>query len=460
MTEDNRIVIPETPTIQAKASFTPVSGITTLIHSKGDPSLLGMGNISIYVKNIAQKEIKVIDYTTEFHHHPRSFPPDVEVKESALMSAMETVMHYYTESVSADNLPPKIYIWYTNSRSSFFWKKLFTSQLDDGVPVIFSNEKTADGETQAKFYKKNGFGSYYTTDFIIHPDNPECYGIFFCQKGYDTYPAAIDQEAAKYSILNERMVLDWYAGKEMFRSPTPQELLTNIVAKTCLDTERQQQALSSMGAMIDKRQQHLRSAIAQMEQHETDLRLSIEAQKRLEEQIKKAEETSNVDELLVTYDEKIANQLFEEIEIIPQDEGGSNPYFSLKIITHPIVLDQGRVTLGQFEVNSTIYPHNTYEIISNPDSDSEFMATSVHTYKNNRSSRDSSYIHPHVSNSGGSMCQGDLPATAANCLIKGDLTELLMALFTALSTYNGNSPYCAIENWDSDTDVVDIASNE
>ena len=122
-----------------------------------------------------------------------------------------------------------------------------------------------------------------------------------------------------------------------------------------------------------------------------------------------------------------------------QDEFGSVDFDkaedSICIVTDPITLDG--TPLGPFKIQlalnklGELYKARPYSVIAlNP----------------NPASTDEGVTHPHVS--GEKLCEGDGAAAITASLEQGRLADFFAMIRSILNTYNPDSPYVALHDWD------------
>lgn len=122
-----------------------------------------------------------------------------------------------------------------------------------------------------------------------------------------------------------------------------------------------------------------------------------------------------------------------------EDEFGSVDFDkgedAISVVTDPIALDD--VPLGPFKIQlglnkfGELYKARPYHVIAlNP----------------NPSSRDEGVTHPHVS--GEKLCEGDGAAAITASLEQGRLSDFFTMIRSILNTYNPDSPYVALNDWD------------
>ena len=108
---------------------------------------------------------------------------------------------------------------------------------------------------------------------------------------------------------------------------------------------------------------------------------------------------------------------------------------SLSVTTEPIVLDG--IHLGPFEIRLEIndiprlYKSPPYHVIA---------------LEPNPSGSDENVTHPHVSND--QLCEGDGYLSIRKALQEGRLCDFFMMIAQILNTYNPDSPYVSLGDWD------------
>ena len=124
-----------------------------------------------------------------------------------------------------------------------------------------------------------------------------------------------------------------------------------------------------------------------------------------------------------------------------EDEFGSVDFDkgedAISVVTDPIALDD--VPLGPFKIQlglnklGDLYKARPYHVIAlNP----------------NPSSRDEGVTHPHVS--GERLCEGDGAAAITASLEQGRLSDFFTMIRSILNTYNPDSPYVTLNDWDGE----------
>ncbi|MBI9018759.1 MAG: hypothetical protein JEZ07_16015 [Phycisphaerae bacterium] len=156
----------------------------------------------------------------------------------------------------------------------------------------------------------------------------------------------------------------------------------------------------------------------------------------------------NIDELASEL-QKVANLL--EIKQSPIPKGSDiiaellnleNEFDDVKIsrsiitvITTPITLEE--VELGRFEIN--LYLRNIKNISSDP-------AYKIVALEPNPAGSDDNVTHPHVSHE--KLCEGDGHHPIRNALTSSRLCDFFTIVHQILQTYNPDSPYVAIDDWE------------
>jgi len=125
------------------------------------------------------------------------------------------------------------------------------------------------------------------------------------------------------------------------------------------------------------------------------------------------------------------NQVQEEFGSVDFDKGED----AISVVTDPITLDD--VPLGPFKIQlglnklGELYKNRPYHVIAlNP----------------NPASTDGGVTHPHVS--GEKLCEGDGAAAITASLEQGRLSDFFTMIRSILNTYNPDSPYVALHDWD------------
>ena len=127
------------------------------------------------------------------------------------------------------------------------------------------------------------------------------------------------------------------------------------------------------------------------------------------------------------------NQLEEEFGSVDFD----NSENAVSVITDPITLDD--VPLGPFKIQlglgklGDLYKDRPYLVIAlNP----------------NPAATDDGVTHPHVT--GQKLCEGDGAAAITASLEQGRLSDFFTMVRSILNTYNPDSPYVALHDWDGE----------
>ena len=132
------------------------------------------------------------------------------------------------------------------------------------------------------------------------------------------------------------------------------------------------------------------------------------------------------------------SDIFAELNQIEQDLGQLQ--FDLKektisIITEPISLDD--ISFGSFEIKLQIsemqklYTDSPYRVIA---------------LEPNPAGADSNVTHPHVSSE--RLCEGDGHMAIRRALEDGRLCDFFTIIVNILQTYNPDSPYVSLDDWD------------
>ena len=132
------------------------------------------------------------------------------------------------------------------------------------------------------------------------------------------------------------------------------------------------------------------------------------------------------------------SDIFAELNQIEQDLGQLQ--FDLKektisIITEPISLDD--ISFGSFEIKLQIsemqklYTDSPYRVIA---------------LEPNPAGADSNVTHPHVSSD--RLCEGDGHMAIRRALEDGRLCDFFTMIVNILQTYNPDSPYVSLDDWD------------
>ncbi len=111
---------------------------------------------------------------------------------------------------------------------------------------------------------------------------------------------------------------------------------------------------------------------------------------------------------------------------------------TLSVVTDPITLED--VALGPFKIQleldklSELYMDRPYRVIAlNP----------------NPAATDEEVTHPHVS--GERLCEGDGCAAIRSALEQGRLSDFFTLVRSILNTYNPDSPYVSLDDWDGES---------
>ncbi len=107
---------------------------------------------------------------------------------------------------------------------------------------------------------------------------------------------------------------------------------------------------------------------------------------------------------------------------------------SVSVTTEPIVLEH--VSLGPFEIRLRL------EHLGDGDYG---RAIRIVALDPNPAAANEAVTHPHVSDE--RLCPGDAGAALNSALAGGRLCDVLQIVQSVLSTYNAESPYVALENW-------------
>ena len=132
--------------------------------------------------------------------------------------------------------------------------------------------------------------------------------------------------------------------------------------------------------------------------------------------------------------------LVDELNQLMQEFGDiefSNPDNIISVVTEPITLED--VYLGPFKIElqlsklSDLYQNSPYYIIA---------------LEPNPSATDEAVTHPHVSNE--RLCEGDAYAAIRSALQEGRLSDFFTMARSILNTYNPDSPYVSLDDWDGE----------
>jgi len=127
------------------------------------------------------------------------------------------------------------------------------------------------------------------------------------------------------------------------------------------------------------------------------------------------------------------NQLQQEFGDIEFD----SPSNIISVVTEPITLED--VYLGPFKIElqlnklSELYQNSPYCIIA---------------LEPNPAATDESVTHPHVSNE--KLCEGDAYTAIRSALQEGRLCDFFTMARSILNTYNPDSPYVSLDEWDGE----------
>jgi len=132
------------------------------------------------------------------------------------------------------------------------------------------------------------------------------------------------------------------------------------------------------------------------------------------------------------------SQIVEELNQL-QDEFGNVDFDksedSISVVTDPITLED--IPLGPFKIQldlgrlNDLYRNRPYRVIAlNP----------------NPASTDDNVTHPHIT--GQKLCEGDGAAAITASLEQGRLSDFFTMIRSILNTYNPDSPYVALHDWD------------
>ena len=125
------------------------------------------------------------------------------------------------------------------------------------------------------------------------------------------------------------------------------------------------------------------------------------------------------------------SQLYDEFDCVEFEKDNC----AISVVTDPIVLDD--IPLGAFKIQlclnkfTGLYNTRPYQIIAlNP----------------NPASSDENVTHSHVN--GEKLCEGDGAAAITAALEQGRLVDFFTMIRSILTTYNPDSPYIALHDWD------------
>ena len=132
--------------------------------------------------------------------------------------------------------------------------------------------------------------------------------------------------------------------------------------------------------------------------------------------------------------------LVEELDQVREEFGSidfDKAENTVSVVTDPITLED--VALGPFRIQlelaklSELYKDRPYRVIAlNP----------------NPAATDEEVTHPHVS--GEKLCEGDGCAAIRSALEQGRLSDFFTMVRSILNTYNPDSPYVALYDWDGE----------
>jgi hypothetical protein len=134
------------------------------------------------------------------------------------------------------------------------------------------------------------------------------------------------------------------------------------------------------------------------------------------------------------------SSLVDELNQVQQEFGGlelDNVENTISVITEPINLDD--VYLGPFRIQlelkkfSELYQNSPYYVIA---------------LEPNPAATDETVTHPHVSNE--KLCEGDGCVTIRNALEEGRICDFFTMVRSILNTYNPDSPYVALYDWNGE----------
>lgn len=132
--------------------------------------------------------------------------------------------------------------------------------------------------------------------------------------------------------------------------------------------------------------------------------------------------------------------LVEELDQVREEFGGINfdkAENTLSVVTDPIALED--VALGPFRIQlkldklSELYKDRPYRVIAlNP----------------NPAATDEEVTHPHVSSE--RLCEGDGCVAISSALEQGRLCDFFLTVRSVLNTYNPDSPYVSLYDWNGE----------
>lgn len=115
---------------------------------------------------------------------------------------------------------------------------------------------------------------------------------------------------------------------------------------------------------------------------------------------------------------------------------------TLSVITDPVILED--INLGSFEIRLNIGD------LAHLDRDSPYEVIALEP---NPAGSDSSITHPHVSSD--TLCEGDGYIAIRQGLIQGRLNDFYALVIAILNTYNPDSPYIPLSEWDNECRCYD-----
>ena len=145
-------------------------------------------------------------------------------------------------------------------------------------------------------------------------------------------------------------------------------------------------------------------------------------------------------ELINADDTRLPNlsDIFAELSQIEEELGEFNydlKEMTISVITEPITLDN--LLFGPFEIKlfinriNKLYTDSPYRVIA---------------LEPNPAGADDSVTHPHVSSE--SLCEGDGHTAIRRALEQGRLCDFFTMVVSILQTYNPDSPYISLEEWE------------